>query len=97
MPTFDNKLAAMLVASKEAWTYSPLTGLLMNDFTWDAARATLGGFGSDERANSLLCFFDIYENDDENRALKHQAFQGEFDSIKHGLVEYTGQSVYHPR
>ena len=55
---------------------------------------TVGGFNGDESTFSLLQFFDLYENDENNRELKRTAFKEGLSSIDGDLVIYTGQDRY---
>ena len=66
----------------------------MNRLTWKIAMGTVGGFNGDESTLNLLQFFDLYENDENNRELKRTAFKEGLSSIDGDLVKYTGQDRY---
>lgn len=94
LPTFDDKGKAIGKAREDAWKSNILTALLMNRLTWKVAKGTVGGFNGDESTFSLLQFFDLYENDENNRELKRTAFKEGLSSIDGDLVKYTGQDRY---
>lgn len=94
LPTFDDKGKAIGKAREDAWKSNILTALLMNRLTWKIAKGTAGGFNGDESTFSLLQFFDLYENDENNRELKRTAFKEGLSSISNDLVKYTGQDRY---
>ena len=94
LPTFDDKDKAIAKAREDAWKSNILTALLMNRLTWKIAMGTVGGFNGDESTLNLLQFFDLYENDENNRELKRTAFKEGLSSIDGDLVKYTGQDRY---